>query len=282
MPDLPRISIITPSYNQGQFLEETIRSVLDQGYPNLEYMIFDGGSQDQSVEIIQKYADRLAYWVSERDRGQSHAINKGFLRCTGEIIAWLNSDDLYVPGALAFVADTFASYPEVDLLYGDAEIIDASGKFIMHRKELPIDPSMGNLIGWGLLIPQPAAFFRRRVLDRAGLLDETLRYCLDAEFWGRVSAHGTIQHFPRLLARQRYHSQAKTIKEMTVLKQYDDEVERVHRQDYSRLPISRWLPYRFAPLLRRVYRLKRIFLRLVRGHYFCGYIPDSILRRRQF
>ncbi|MGQ0603596.1 MAG: glycosyltransferase family 2 protein, partial [Anaerolineales bacterium] len=122
---LPRLSIITPSFNQAQFLEATLRSVLDQHYPNLEYLVIDGGSTDDSVAIIQRYADRLAYWVSEKDRGQSDAINKGLARATGEIVAWLNSDDTYLPGALAAQAGYLCAHTDVEVVYGDCVYTDA-------------------------------------------------------------------------------------------------------------------------------------------------------------
>ena len=130
MTDLPLVSIVTPSYNQAAFLEETIRSVLEQDYPRVEYIIIDGGSTDGSAEIIQRYADRLAYWVSERDRGQTDAINKGFARATGSILAWLNSDDTYQPGALREAVDYLLAHPDVGMVYGDGNFIDEHGKVI--------------------------------------------------------------------------------------------------------------------------------------------------------
>src|SRR5512139_1414374 len=127
---LPLVSIITPSYNQARFLETTIRSVLDQDYPNLEYLIVDGGSTDGSREIIQRYSDRLAWWVSERDQGQTDAINKGFARARGEILAWLNSDDTYLPGAIQGAVDFLQDHPGVGMVYGDANLIDEQSNVI--------------------------------------------------------------------------------------------------------------------------------------------------------
>ncbi|NVO00781.1 MAG: glycosyltransferase, partial [Geobacteraceae bacterium] len=135
----PKITIVTPSYNQGRFLEKTILSVLDQGYPNLEYIVIDGGSTDESVEIIKKYADRLTYWVSEPDRGQSHAINKGFERATGEIFGWLNSDDWYHPGALQAVAEAFAANPDVGAVVGAGEMVDEEGKQLIYKSTTKVD-----------------------------------------------------------------------------------------------------------------------------------------------
>ena len=273
-----KFSVVTPSYNQGNFIEQTIQSVLDQQYPNLEYLILDGGSQDQSLATIQKYAPHLAYWVSGKDGGQANAINNGFKRCSGDIAAWLNSDDVYVPGTFAFVNDFFLTHPDVDFVYGDAEIIDPAGQFVMHRKELPVDTVMGDLIGWGLLIPQPSAFWRRQVFEQSGYLDETLNYGLDADLWFRMSRHVRMQHVPRLFSRQRYHPDAKTIKGVTADPNYHREISGLMEKSYSRLRIARLIPFRFSWLPRNLYRVKRIFYRLILGHYFSGYIPDVIQR----
>jgi len=171
----PRISIITPSYNQGQFLEETILSVLNQNYPNLEYIIIDGGSTDNSVEIIKKYEDRLAYWVSEKDRGQTHAINKGFKRATGDIVNWLNSDDLLEQGALKILAKEIEKNPAADFYFGDFSVIDSEGRKLFYRKSPPYQFAT---LFWGRqLSSQPAVFFRRNLLENIGYLDENLNFC---------------------------------------------------------------------------------------------------------
>ena len=133
MARYPKISIITPSYNQGQFLEQTILSILSQDYPNLEYIIMDGGSSDNSVEIIRKHEDNLTYWVSEPDKGQSDAINKGFQRATGDILTWLNSDDYYLPGTLHTVAEYFTQHPDVECIYGDLQVVASNGDLLYVR-----------------------------------------------------------------------------------------------------------------------------------------------------
>ncbi len=142
----PGISIITPSFNQGRFLEEIILSVLEQGYPNLEFMIIDGGSTDQSVEIIKKYEPYLSFWVSEEDQGQTHAINKGFKRASGELINWLNSDDMLVEGALEKLALAALKKPEAEVYYGDYKAVDGAGKPLYQRKCAPYHP---NTLFWG-------------------------------------------------------------------------------------------------------------------------------------
>ncbi len=173
----PKISIITPSFNQGQFIEETIRSVLLQNYPNLEYIVIDGGSSDNTIEIIRNYESHLAYWISEKDRGQSEAINKGFKKSSGEIVAWLNSDDVYLPGTFNEVVNFFNNNPDISVVYGD------------FKNSYDDDHTQDHIVKCGefsfirLLkrdfIGQPSVFFRRDVLFEAGLLDETLHNSLD-------------------------------------------------------------------------------------------------------
>ncbi|MGI9145089.1 MAG: glycosyltransferase family 2 protein [Chloroflexota bacterium] len=178
-----RISIVTPSFNQADFLEKTIRSVLLQGYPDLEYIVVDGGSTDGSVEIIRKYERHLAYWVSETDAGQSHAINKGFSRATGDIFAWLNSDDFYAPGVLSRVAAEFAARPEIGLVYGDCLFLDEGDGSTRLRpaRQMGFD----RLLVGDNPIWQPSTFFRRSVFEEAGGVDESLHLALDYDLWLR-------------------------------------------------------------------------------------------------
>jgi glycosyltransferase involved in cell wall biosynthesis len=186
MADLPRISIVTPSYNQAQFLEETIQSVLGQGYPNLEYIIMDGGSTDGSAAIIQKYAHRLAYWVSEPDEGQTDAITKGFARASGEILAWLNSDDIYVcPDTFRQVVSLFERYPQADAVSGAGVIIDRDGHWVRQTAVLQ-NQAHYNQLRFRNAILQPATFFKRKVLDSVEL-DTSLHYAFDWDFFIRLS-----------------------------------------------------------------------------------------------
>jgi len=193
----PRVSVVTPSYNQAQFIEETIRSVLLQGYPDLEYIVIDGGSADGSVEIIRKYERWLGRWVSEPDRGQSHALNKGFEAATGEFVGWLNSDDLYTPGAVGRAVRPFVSRREVGAVYGDAFVIDAAGKQIGHIQALEMD--LGELL-LGNYIPQPTVFMRRSALFEAGLLDERLHYAMDYDLWLRLAGVAELKRLDGELA----------------------------------------------------------------------------------
>ncbi len=206
----PKISVITPSYNQAAFLEKTLRSVLDQNYPNLEYIVIDGSSADGSVDIIQQYAGRLAYWVSEKDNGQSHAINKGFLRATGDILCWLNSDDYFLPGTLEHVAKRLAPETNAYALIGQSYVVfpdgtpprRAEGEYCGHRQLLEFWKSYK--------MPQPSIFWRREVYEKIGLLDEDLHYIMDFDYWTRISRHFGFQVTDRILACAAYHAEAKT------------------------------------------------------------------------
>jgi glycosyltransferase involved in cell wall biosynthesis len=211
MANLPRISVVTPSYNQGCFLEECIRSVLDQGYPNLEYIIIDGGSTDGSVDVIRKYQDRLAFWVSERDEGQADAINKGCRRATGELVAWLNSDDYYLPGSLETVAKAHTQNPQASFYFGDGCRVDASGrtlgKFFPDGKVLF---GRGAMI-YGLnTILQPATFMNRSHLVQVNYLDPELHWGLDTDLWIRLSQRADPVPVQAVLAASREYGATKT------------------------------------------------------------------------
>ncbi len=202
----PLVSIITPSYNQGAYLEHTIQSVLRQDYPQVEYILVDGGSTDNSLEIIKHYHNQLAWWVSVPDRGQAEAINKGLGAARGEIVAWLNSDDLYLPGAVSQAVQVLQNEPELGLVYGDALTVDANGHPLNRL-------SFGD---WGLsellrfrIICQPAVFMRRRVLQEAGSLDESYHFMLDHQLWLRMALRAPIRHMASPWAAARHHPGAK-------------------------------------------------------------------------
>jgi glycosyltransferase involved in cell wall biosynthesis len=200
------VSIITPSFNQAKYLEDTIQSVLGQDYANLEYILVDGGSTDASVDIIRKYDDRLAWWVSERDNGQAEAINKGLSRATGEIVAWLNSDDTYLPGAISTVVRVFEENPDVALVYGNMLAVNENGETIniLCYDQLNLEDLLCFQI-----IGQPAVFFRRDALEKAGFLDPTYHFLLDHHFWLRIAMQGRILHVDQTWAAARYHAEAK-------------------------------------------------------------------------
>jgi glycosyltransferase involved in cell wall biosynthesis len=209
--EYPKVSIVTPSYNQGEYIEETIKSVVSQGYPNLEYIIIDGGSNDNSVEIIKEYAEKYPYiqWVSEKDRGQSHAINKGFKRSTGEIVAWLNSDDVYEMNAIIDQVELLQNNPDVMLVYGDAIIEDeVTGIKEKFKSAEPFD--YYRLIHVNHMIMQPTTFWRRELFDKIGYLDETLNFTMDWEFWIRTGKEHKILYNPITIARAKDYKTTKT------------------------------------------------------------------------
>ncbi len=253
----PLISVVTPSYNQAPFLEATIRSVLEQDYEALEYIVVDGGSSDRSVSIIEKYADRLAWWVSEPDLGQTDAINKGFARARGEILAWLNSDDTYESGALSEAVAFLQANPQVGMVYGDANFIDARGRVIGRFDARQTD--FDRLMRGAVYIPQQAAFFRADLWRQVGPLDPTFYFAMDYDLWVRLARLAEIRYLPgRLWANFRLHGAAKSIA--------DDarcwpEMLRVHRREggalLSRMRL-RYLARRLlAPLV--MYRRRRMF-----------------------
>ena len=232
----PRVSIVTPSYNQAQFIEETIRSVLLQGYPNLEYIIIDGGSTDNSVDIIRRYEPWLSYWVSEKDRGQSHAINKGFDLAQGEIFAWLNSDDVYAPYAFATAAQAFAERPDCGLVYGDAHRIDIDGQLLGPCKHVQSYDRTQMLERCNLIV-QPAAFFRRTAFLAVAGLDESLHNVMDYDLWFRLADHSGAAYIPSTLAKARIYAATKT---QASGRRRFDEIEMVARRYGARKLPSGW------------------------------------------
>jgi glycosyltransferase involved in cell wall biosynthesis len=205
----PLVSIVTPSFNQGRFLESTIRSVLEQDYPNLEYIVVDGGSVDSSPEIIRRYADRLAWWISEKDHGQTDAINKGFSHAHGDILAWLNSDDTYEPHAIKEAVEFLTSHPDVGLVYGDANFIDENGRVIGRFNAAQTD--LRRLRRGYVHIPQQAAFWRADLWKQVGPLDPSFFFAMDYDLWVRLAARTSICYTPRLWANFRLHSSGKTV-----------------------------------------------------------------------
>lgn len=259
--DLPSISVVTPSFNQARFLERTIRSVIDQGYPRLEYIILDGGSTDGSVAIIRRYSAQLTHWESRPDRGQSAAINAGWAMATGDVLAWINSDDFYLPGALRTVGEFFRDHPDAKLVYGACEIVDPDGS-VLDVAALPLRTKAFRR--GEQMLPQPSTFVARTVVDQVGPLDESLHYAMDFDLFLRSTVVAEPAFLPARLSAATLHPSAKTTANRAIARQ---EVFRVAaryapRQDRAmiRLLAARAYAYHRLPamLRKRLDRLRRL------------------------
>jgi glycosyltransferase involved in cell wall biosynthesis len=229
MSGQPLVSIVTPSFNQGRFIRETIESVLGQDYPRIEYIVMDGGSTDETVKILREYDDRLV-WVSERDRGQADAINKGWRRARGAVLAYLNSDDTYLPGAVARAVACLEDHPGAGAVYGEGYHVDESGAIL---ERYPTEPfSMGRLVET-CFICQPTVFLRRTAVERAGLLDEALHYCIDYDLWIRMARVAGFAFTPHYLATTRMHADTKTLGQSVP---FHAEIMRMIHRHYGHVP----------------------------------------------
>ncbi len=231
-----KISIITPSFNQGQFIEQTIQSVLSQNYPNLEYIVMDGGSTDNTLDILKKYEDKLK-WFSEKDKGQSDAINKGLKMAYGDIVAWLNSDDYYLPGTLAKVATFFDKNSQAKWVSGDYQIVDEKGKdihsFVIGYKRLLRLFNSYSTLSFANYIIQPSTFWRRELISEIGYLNEEYRYCMDYDLWLRFMKNYPLHIIPSPLSAFRVHSTSKGGVEYE--KQFDEELQIAKKNNTSEL-----------------------------------------------
>ncbi len=206
---LPLVSIVTPSFNQARYLEATIQSVLSQDYPHIEYMIVDGGSNDGTVDVIKRCQSRLAWWVSEKDKGQTDAINKGFARANGEILAWLNSDDTYEPGAVSAAVKYLQEHPKVGMVYGNCNFINETGHVI---GKFGSAQTSYRLLRQGYShIPQQTMFFRSDLWKQVGPLDPSFYFAMDYDLWTRIAARSEIKYVPQTWANFRLHTSGKTI-----------------------------------------------------------------------
>ncbi len=263
---LPKISVITPSFNQAPFLEETIQSVLSQGYPDLEYIVMDGGSTDGSTEIIRKYADRLADWKSAKDGGQADAIRTGFASAAGEILCWLNSDDTIAPGTLRTVGEFFAVHPDVDLVYGDLNLVDAEGKRLYTARPLL---RLGILVYENAFIPQQAMFWCHSLYERVGGIDPGLRFAMDFDLVIRfLLAGATARKLPGTLANYRWHPAAKSSTIRDVMEREINEVVRRHLPSAAAEPSWR----RF---------LKKVYYRSLRYGHEPRSLASALMSRRR-
>lgn len=229
---VPKISIITPSLNQGRFLEKTILSVLNQNYPNLEYIILDGGSTDNSVDIIKKYEDRLTFWESKPDAGQADAIYRGFELASGDIIAWINSDDYYLEGALKTVGDYFSKYPTIEWLAGNAIIVDEQNNELLKCYLTTI--SFDRLYYKEALFVQPSIFMSRKAFFESGGFDRTLQFCMDYDLFLNLASRSNPLHISEFLSAFRYHSNSKTSTILYVAREETDYLRNVKHVEHRR------------------------------------------------
>lgn len=251
----PSISIVTCSYQQGRYLDATMRSVLEQQPAGVQYIVIDGGSTDGSAEIIRQHAPALHYWVSEPDRGQTDALIKGFDRATGDIQGWLCSDDLLLPGALDTVTRFFAEHPEVQAAYGDSLWIDGEGRYLRPKKEMGF--SRFALLFDHNYISQPSMFWRRELYEKVGGLDPRFNLAMDADLWERFSRHTRIAHIPAYLSCMRWYPEQKT---RALRPKGMQEYEEIRRR--SLLHSTLW------PALRGAARLQRVACKFAAGGYF--------------
>jgi glycosyltransferase involved in cell wall biosynthesis len=252
----PRFSIVTVCYNHAPFLEDCIRSVVEQGYPNLEYIVIDGGSTDGSVDIIRRYADRLAYWVSEPDQGQTDALIKGFSRATGEMEGWINSDDILMPGALKDVAEYFLIHPDAQVVTGDVAVMNKEGRVVRIQRQLPFIRFLWlndhNYIG------QSSTFWRRSLYERVGGLDASFNLAMDGDLFGRFADVTRLYKVRNLWSSFRVYDQQKTA---TLRPQGLEENLRIRKRYYPReRPVVRRLRHVAA-------RPLRLFLKFLTGCY---------------
>jgi len=255
----PLVSIVTPSFNQSPYLEETIRSVLGQTYERIEYILIDGGSTDGSQEIIRQYADRLAYWVSEKDKGQTDALNKGFKVAHGDIFAWLNSDDLYYPHAVEEAVAYLMDHPQVGVVYGDLDFVDENSQVIGQFPAAQTD--LKRLRRGYVHIPQPATFFRGELWHQVAPLDDRFYFAMDYDLWVRLARLTEFKYIPsKRWASFRLHSDAKTIR---ADERCWPEMLRVHYRDggstFSPIVLKYLLRKLTAPLIR--WKRRRMFKR---------------------
>jgi glycosyltransferase involved in cell wall biosynthesis len=264
-PPLPTVSLVTCSYQQGRFLGATMRSVFDQQYPALEYIVVDGGSKDGSAALIESHAARLAWWVSEPDEGQTDALIKGFARSTGEVMGWLCSDDLLLPGALHTVGRYFAEHPQVDWVYGDALWIDAHGAPLRTKREMRW--SRTAFLFDHNYLAQPSVFWRRRLYDAVGGLQPGWNLAMDADLWLRFARRSRPAHLQRYLSCMRYYPEQKTRALKPAGRREDESLRRREAPLLAALP--RWP-------LRTLARTLRVGGKAVAGGYRAPVPPELL------
>jgi len=249
------LSVITPSYNSAEFIKDALLSVSCQSNVAVEHIVVDGGSTDRTLEVLRRHSN--VKWTSERDRGQSDAINKGFLAASGDLMGWLNADDYYLPGGLAAIAQAAQEHPEADVIYGDCIFVDPQGKIVRSKVEHEFDRSV--LMHFGCYIPSTSTFFRRRVIDAGELLDCDYRVCMDFEYFARLAHKGyTFHYVPQFVAAFRWHDSNVSLKQFS----RRAEERRLVQQRFGNAPHSAST----GELLARVHRMKRLLRKVLSGN----------------
>ena len=271
--NLPRVTIVTPSYNQAEFLEETLRSVLLQNYPNLEYIVMDGGSKDGSVDIIRKYEKHLSYWTSEKDGGASDAIARGFTRATGSILAYLNSDDPYLPGAISSVVRFFQERPQCNVVFGNTYWTDPMGNVVAKRRQTPFWPA--SYLYGGSDMQQPSTFWRRELYVKAGGMDAGYLTAFDTDLFYRfIACKAEFRHVKRFLSCFRIHPESKS---STLMDRRTQELAKIRA-----LHLRHAFYSSYGSVVRTLARLHRGFWYLLQGDlpWLISRVPDRIAARR--
>lgn len=276
------VTIVTPSYNQGRFIEQTIESVLSQDYSPVEYLVIDGGSKDGTIEVLKAHGSRF-YWVSEKDTGQSNAINKGWSRARGEILAWLNSDDIYLPGAISKAVAFLQEHPEFGAVYGEGYHIREDGKIL---ERYPTEPFNRLRLVETCYICQPTVFIRKAVLQEIGFLDEGLRYSMDYDLWFRIARRYDFGYLPEYLASTRFYRETKTLgQKVQVHKEILEVVHRHHQSvpaswvyGYGHAFLEKYLD-RSKPLENLIFIMGLIVLSLQKFLEYNHRVPRTEFRR---
>ncbi|UNC93609.1 glycosyltransferase family 2 protein [Candidatus Contubernalis alkaliaceticus] len=274
------ISVITPNYNYEKYIGETIQSVLDQDYEYIEHIIVDDGSTDKSVKVIQHYADRYpdrVRLIRQNNSGQTKALNTALESARGDIICWINSDDTFCPGAFKKAASFFKEDESLDIVYGDYNVMDSQGRYRYRFKELKFNRFMASMIGFGVVLASNSIFWRRRCTEKVGLFDESFNFCMDDEYFSRLTRNAKMKKVNIALANWRCHPQAKTVvfhSENTL--KCEEERQRLFRKYYAELPISRVLSTQYIGIPRTYVRGKMILLKIINGNYLLR-LKDKII-----
>jgi glycosyltransferase involved in cell wall biosynthesis len=270
-----KFSIITPNYNYAQFIDELIESIINQNYKNVEHIIVDDGSTDNSVEVIEKYQNKYPdkiKLIKQKNQGQTKALNTALKYATGDILCWINSDDLYCENVFEKIFQYFRYHPELEVVFGNIFLINQQGSIVRENKYLDFDYASGVFNGFGRIIPSNAVFWRTRLTKKTGGFNEDFDYTMDAEYWSRLLYKVRIKHINLPISKWRQHDQTKTFERQKKNSQTEYranlENQKILEKGYSNLKISNIIPLKYYGILKLFYKAKRLFLRGIQGHYF--------------